>query len=169
MNSLIRLFTFNFLLSSYRKGNDFTLSRLLEWRVYYQAKEQKQICSFQKILSIVDLIDVDRFTIKPVKRISIPHTLLTFQDQLNLERQLVFYFFPGLSIDSEKYIITLYQNNGQRYLLFWTWEGRPRYRYDFPKDYEIYGLCGDGENQIYALGVDSKNSINYYIYVVIAD
>ena len=120
-------------------------------------KNRNRFAVFRKYYQLFDLIDVDRFTIKPVKRISIPHTLLTFQDQLNLERQLVFYFFPGLSIDSEKYIITLYQNNGQRYLLFWTWEGRPRYRYDFPKDYEIYGLCGDGENQIYALGVDSKN------------
>ena len=64
-------------------------------------KNRNRFAVFRKYYQLFDLIDVDRFTIKPVKRISIPHTLLTFQDQLNLERQLVFYFFPGLDVFSK--------------------------------------------------------------------
>ena len=110
---------------------------------------------FRRYYQLYDVIDMHKTTLRLVKRNIYHHSLLTWVDQYNLQQDLKCHFFPGFFVHSSRYIMALYQSNekvGRQYLLVSDWEGKPLYSYRFPIEFDVYGLCGEGEDVFYAAG-----------------
>lgn len=111
---------------------------------------------FRQFYQLYDVIDMRETTLHLVRRNISHHSLLTWTDQYNLQQDLSQTFFPGFFVRSSRYIITLFQSSlekGNRpYLLVADWEGKPLYSYRFPKDFEVYGLCGDEDDTFFVAG-----------------
>lgn len=111
---------------------------------------------FRQSYQLCDVIDMRGNTLHLIKRNISHHSLLTWTDQYNLQQDLTHTFFPGFFVQSPRYIITLYESfpekEKRQYLLVCDWEGKPLYSYRFPKDFEVYGLCGNEDDTLYAAG-----------------
>lgn len=116
-------------------------------------KDSNRYAVFRSYYQLYDIIDINGTALQLVKRSIYHHSQLTWEDQHNLQQDLSCQFFPGFFAQSSQYIITLYQSEEKKqYLLLLDWEGKPRYSYRFPDEFEVYGLCRNQDNFLYVAG-----------------
>lgn len=116
-------------------------------------KGKSRYAVFRSLYQLYDVIDRRGTALYLLERSVTHHSLLTWQDQYNLQQNLKYSFFPGFFIQSSQYIMTLYQSpENRQYLLVLDWEGNPLYAYHFPDELYVYGLCGEDSPVFYVAG-----------------
>lgn len=125
-------------------------------------KGKNKFAVFRRYYQLYDIINMNETALQLMKRNVYHHSLLTWEDQYNLQQDLTHPFFPGFFIQSSQFIATLYQSQEKEkksYLLVWDWNGNPLYSYCFPLGFKVYGLCGNKDGIVYVAGRTKQGKV----------